>query len=146
MSVLVDEKAKDKILRDKIPDVDEVKKLLKEMAPGYKRNDPEGKWTIYSYQRNKFPWPVSDRWCLLEITHDDQQMRQTRKRLTSNIKEDFGYWQFYPLKNGRTLGEMEIHLDATIPATGLITGYALAITLPTTYQSFEKIAEHLDKK
>jgi len=146
VSVLVDEKTKYKILKDNLQDADEVEKLFKEMKPGYKRKDSGGKWTVYSYQRNKLPRPVSDRWVLLEITHDDKQMRQTWKRLAGNIKEDFGYWQLYPLENGQSLGEMQIHLDANIPATSLITDYALAVSLPATYQSFEKIAEYLDKK
>lgn len=146
VSVLVDEKVKDKILKDNIQDADDVEKLFKEMKPGGKRMDPGGKWTVYSYQRNKLPRPVSDRWVLLEITHDDKQMRQTWKRLAGNIKEDFGYWQLYPIENGHTLAENEIHLDVNIPAARLITDYALAISLPATYQSLEKIAEYLDKK
>jgi len=146
VSVLVDEKTRDQILKDNLQDADEVEKLFQEMKPGCQRKDSGEKWTVYSYQRNELPWPVSDRWVLLEITHDDKQMRQTWKRLAGNIKQDFGYWQLYPLENGQTLGETEIHLDANIPATRLLTDYALAVSFPATYQSFEKIAEHLANK
>ncbi len=146
VSVLIDEKTKDKILKNKLEDAKEVEKLFADMERGYKRKAPDGKWTVYSYQRNDLPWPVSDRWVLLEITHDDDRMRQEWTRLAGNIKEDFGYWQLHRLDNGQTLGEMEIHLDANIPATGLITDYALSVSMPATYEAFEKIAGHLANK
>jgi len=146
VSVLIDEKTKDKILKNKLEDADEVEKLFADMERGYRRKAPDGKWTVYSYQRNDLPWPVSDRWVLLEMTHDDDRMRQEWTRLAGNIKEDFGYWQLHRLDNGQTLGEMEIHLDADIPATGLITDYALSVSMPATYEAFEKIAGHLANK
>jgi hypothetical protein len=110
------------------------------MAPGFRIVSPDGKWTVYSYQRNNFPWPVTDRWVLLEITHDDQAMLQTWLRLAGNIKEDYGSWQVHPDKNG-ALCENNFHIDLDIPATGVFIAFGTEVTLPTTYQAFDNMAK-----
>jgi hypothetical protein len=145
VSVFLDEAAKDRVVKSGAADADEVEKLFAGMKPGYKKVAPDGKWTVYSYQRNSFPWPVNDRWVLLEITHDDKAMLQTWKRLAGNIKEDHGSWLLAAAEGG-TLAQNDIHIDLDIPATGPFTAFALDVTLPDTYQAFEKMARDIEAK
>ena len=145
VSVLLDEPAKNRVLAGKPATADEAEKLFAGMKPGYRRQDPDGKWTVYSYQRNQFPWPVNDRWVLLEITHDDKAMKQTWHRLAGNIKEDHGSWQLSPAPGNKTLAVCDIHVDLDIPATGPFTAFAMDVTLPDTYKAFEKMAQAFSK-
>ncbi len=146
VSLLLDEETKDKVVEAGDVDADEVEKLLKDNKAGYKKEPAPGKWTVYSYQRNDFPWPVSDRWVLLEISHDDKEMLQTWKRLAGNIKEDYGSWKLGPAEGGKTLAINEIHIDLDIPATGPFTAFAMDKTLPDTYKYFKVMAESMSKK
>lgn len=146
VSVLLDEGAKNKVLASGSEDADEIEKLFAGMKPGYKKTLPDGKWTVYSYQRNQFPWPLNDRWVLLEITHDDKAMLQTWKRLAGNMKEDYGSWKLEPDQTGGTLATNEIHIDLAIPATGPFTAFAMNVTLPDTYIDFEKMARDMAAK
>ncbi len=145
VSVLLDEDAKDRVVKSGLSDADAVEKLFAGMKPDYKKVAPDGKWTVYSYQRNSFPWPLNDRWVLLEITHDDQAMKQTWKRLAGNIKEDHGSWKLAAAEGG-TLAENYIHVDLDIPATGPFTAFAMDVTLPDTYKDFEKMAADMEAK
>jgi hypothetical protein len=145
VSVLLDEETKNKVIKSGFEHADEVEALFKGMKPGYKKVHNDGRWTVYSYQRNSFPWPVSDRWVLLEITHDDKLMKQTWKRLCGNIKEDYGSWVVGPDASGGTLATNDIHIDLAIPATGPFTAFAMDVTLPETYRAFEKMAEGMLK-
>jgi hypothetical protein len=146
VSVLLDEKIKDKVVAAGDLNADEAELLFSGNKPGYKKTSPDGKWTVYSYQRNEFPWPVSDRWVLLEITHDEKAMIQTWKRLAGNMKEDYGSWKLKPTEDGKTFATNEIHIDLDIPATGPFTAFAMEVTLPDTYTGFEAIAEAINKK
>jgi len=141
VSVLLDEKTKDKVVESGQEDADEVEELFEGMESGYVKKRDDGTWTVYSYQRNEFPWPVSDRWVLLEITHDDDMMHQSWKRLAGNIMEDYGYWKLSPHEKDSTLAINEIHIDLDIPATGPFTAFAMEVTLPDTYTGFEKMAK-----
>jgi hypothetical protein len=146
VSALLDEASKDRVVKSTILDAGEIEKLFDQKALGYKRIDGEGKWTVYSYQRNEFPWPVDDRWVLLEISHDDKTMTQKWLRLAGNMKEDFGSWRLYPAKNGATLGECEIHVDLDIPATGPFVSFGMDVTLPDTYKALDVMAQDAEKK
>lgn len=145
VSVLVGEAVKDKILNGGMADADKIEALFDNMEKGHVKELGGGRWRIYSYQRNELPWPVSDRWVLLEMTHDDEKRLQTWKRLAGNIKEDRGSWEVreVPGEKDKCLAINVIHLDLDIPATGPFTAYAMDKTLPDTYASFEKIAAHL---
>jgi len=145
VSVLLDEAVKDKAVADPSLSADELEKFFADMKPGYRRHHPDGTWTVYSYQRNALPWPVGDRWVLLEITHDDKRMIQTWRRLAGNIKEDYGSWKLTPLEDGFTLGECEIHLDLAIEATGPFVAFAMEVSLPETYRAFEAMARDFEK-
>lgn len=145
VSVLLDEGAKDRVVKSGATEADAVEKLFAGMKPGYRKVAPDGKWTVYSYQRNSFPWPLNDRWVLLEITHDDKAMKQTWKRLCGNIKQDYGSWQLAAAEGG-TLAINEIHIDLDIPATGPFTAFAMDVTLPDTYKMFEKMAADMEAK
>ena len=140
VSALLDEETKNKVVASGTSDADQLEKLFAGMKPGFKKIEPDGRWTVYSYQRNSFPWPLNDRWVLLEITHDDKALKQTWKRLAGNIKEDHGSWQLSPAEGG-TLAVNEIHIDLAIPATGPFTAFAMDVTLPDTYKYFEKMAQ-----
>jgi hypothetical protein len=144
----IDEGAKDRLVAAGDKSADEVEKLFADMKPGYVKKQPDGKWTVYSYQRNSFPWPVNDKWILLEITHDDKTMTQTWHRLAGNIKEDHGSWHFeaVPSDPQKTVGINDIHIDLDIPATGPFTAFAMDTTLPDTYKAFEKMAVDLEGK
>jgi len=148
VSVFLDEGAKQKVVAAGDKKADEVEKLFEGMKPGYVKKHDDGTWTVYSYQRNKFPWPLNDRWILLEITHDDKAMRQTWKRLAGNIKEDYGMWKLDPLPGDpkKTIAQNEIHIDLDIPATGPFTAFAMDVTLPETYVGFEEMAKAFEKK
>jgi len=147
VSVLLDEDAKDRVVAAGDKTSDEVEPLLEGMKPGYVKKEADGKWTVYSYQRNKFPWPLNDRWVLLEITHDDQAMKQTWRRLAGNIKEDYGSWTLAatPDDPKRTLAVNEMHIDLDIPATGPFTAFAMDVTLPDTYKGFDIMAKAMKK-
>ncbi len=148
VSVLLDEDAKDRVVAAGELTSDEVEPLFEGMKPGYVKKAADGKWTVYSYQRNKFPWPLNDRWVLLEITHDDQAMKQTWRRLAGNIKEDYGSWTLAAMPDDpkRTLAVNEMHIDLDIPATGPFTAFAMDVTLPDTYKYFNAMAKDLAKK
>jgi len=141
VSVLLDEQAKNKVLASKTTDANSIEKLFKGMKPGFKRIEPDGRWTVYSYQRNQLPWPVNDRWVLLEITHDDKAMKQSWKRLAGTIKQDFGSWKLSLVDKDKTLAICQIHLDLDIPATGPFVAYAMDVSLPETYRAFENMAQ-----
>lgn len=141
----LDQKTRDAIVKQNMTDPEAIEKLFKQMEPGFRMVSPDGKWTVYSYQRNKFPWPLVDRWILLEITHDDKAMLQTWHRLAGNIKEDHGSWQVFPDKNG-ALCENNFHIDLDIMATGAFVSFGTEVTLPKTYEAFEKMAVDFEKK
>jgi hypothetical protein len=147
-SVLLDEQAKNRVIAAGDKSAEEVEKLFAGMKPGYVRKDPDGKWTVYSYQRNSFPWPVNDRWVLLEISHDDKTFTQNWHRLAGNIKQDFGTWHLEPMPGnpGQTVGFLEIHIDLNLPATGPFTAFAMDVTLPNTYKDFTNMAKDFSKK
>jgi len=147
-SVLLDEAAKNRVIAAGDKSADEVEKLFPGMKPGYVRKDPDTRWTVYSYQRNSFPWPVNDRWVLLEISHHDQTLTQSWHRLAGNIKQDFGSWRLEPVPGnpGQTLGFLEIHIDLNLPATGPFTAFAMDVTLPDTYKYFTNMAKDISKK
>lgn len=144
VSVLLDEPTKEKVMKSGLTGADQVEKVFVGNKPGYRRQEPDGKWTVYSYQRNQLPWPVNDRWILLEITHDERAMKQTWKRLAGTIKQDYGSWKLLPDKRG-TLAICDIHLDLDIPATGPFVAYAMDVSLPETYRAFEAMAQHFLK-
>jgi hypothetical protein len=148
VSVLLDEKTKDKVVQSGLEDADAVEQLFAGNVPGWSKPDPQnpGRVIVYSYQRNEFPWPVSDRWVLLEMTHDAKNHIQTWKRLVGNIKQDFGVWRLQPYGPDQTLGFLEIHVDLNLPATGPFTDFAMNLTLPETYAGFEKIGRSLMAK
>jgi hypothetical protein len=148
VSKLIDEGAKDRLVAAGDKTADEVEKLFAGMKEGFVKKEADGKWTVYSYQRNSFPWPVNDKWILLEITHDDKTMTQTWHRLAGNIKEDHGSWQLQPVPNDptKTLAINDIHIDLDIPATGPFTAFAMDTTLPDTYKAFEKMAADMAGK
>lgn len=145
VSVLLDENTKNKVVKAGQADAATVEKLFAGMKPGFRRQDPDGRWTVYSYQRNSLPWPVNDRWVLLEISHDDKNMKQTWKRLAGNIKQDYGTWTLSAAPEGKTLAVNEIHIDLDIPATGPFTAYAMDVSLPETYHAFEAMAQYFLK-
>ena len=87
------------------------------------------------------PWPLNDRWVLLEITHDDKARKQTWHRLAGNIKEDYGWWELRAVESGKTLAINQIHLDLDIPATGPFVAFGMDVSLPDTYEGFEKMAQ-----
>jgi len=141
----LDQKTRDAIVKQNMTDPEAIQKLFDKMEPNFRRVNPDGTWTVYSYQRNKFPWPLVDRWILLEITHDDKIMKQSWRRLAGNIKEDHGSWQVYPDKNG-ALCENDFHIDLDIPATGPFVSFGTEVTLPATYDAFDKMADDFEKK
>lgn len=145
VSVLLDEDAKNRVVKSGLTDADEVEKLFEGMKPGYRITGPDGVWTVYSYQRNNFPWPVSDRWVLLEITHDDKAMKQSWRWLAGNIEQDYGKWVLKPAPGGKTMGINDIHLDFGVPAPSAFIAFAMSVTLPDTYVYFENMAQDMAK-
>ncbi len=145
VSVLLDPKTKEKVVKQNPWDADDAEKLFKGNTPGFVLTDPDNpdRFTIYSYQRNSFPWPISDRWVLLEMQHDNSTHTQTWRRIAGNMKEDYGSWVLEPYRENQTLGHMQIHVDLAIPATGPFTNFAMNLTLPDTFESFEAIGKHL---
>jgi quinol monooxygenase YgiN len=141
----LDQKTRDAIVKQNMTDPEAIQKLFAAMQPGYKRVNSDGTCTVYSYQRNKFPWPLVDRWVLLEITHDDKAMKQSWRRLAGNIQQDYGSWKVYPDKDG-ALCENDFHIDLDIPATGPFVSFGTEVTLPKTYDAFDKMADDFGKK
>ncbi len=139
-SVLLDEATKDKAVKLDGAAADEVEKLFADNKPGFVLRDPEdpSRFTVYSYQRNNFPWPASDRWFLLRIEHDTSTYTQSWVYLAGNAKNDFGTWRLEPFGENQTLGWLEIHVDLGIAATGPFMKYALSLTMPDTYEAFRK--------
>lgn len=148
VSVLLDEKTKAQVVASGLDNADAVEKLFVGNDPNFSKPDPANPehTIVYSYQRNTFPWPVSDRWVLLEMNHDPQNHIQTWKRLAGNIREDHGVWRLLSYGPDRTLGYLEIHVDLAIPATGFFTDFAMNLSLPETYRGFENIGRALLKK
>jgi hypothetical protein len=140
VSVLLDEAAKDRVVKSGLTDADQVEKLFAGMKPHWRRDLGGGKYLIYSYQRNQLPWPVNDRWILLEMIHDPATMTQSWKRLVGNIKQDHGSWKISAAPGGGSLGVLNIHLDLDIPATGPFTAFAMGVTLPDTYKGLDVMA------
>jgi hypothetical protein len=145
LSVLLDEKTKDRVVKSGREDAAQVEKLLAGNDPNFSKPDPADpeRSIVYSYQRNSFPWPLNDRWVLLEMTHDPKRHIQSWKRLAGNIREDHGVWRLEPFGKDQTLGILEIHVDLAIPATGPFADFAMNLSLPETYHGFEAIARYL---
>jgi hypothetical protein len=147
VSVLLDEKTKDRVVKSGLSDADQVEKLFAGNDPNFSKPDPANpeRIIVYSYQRNVFPW-INDRWVLLEMTHYPKKHIQSWKRLAGTIRQDYGIWSLQPYGKDQTLGILEIHLDLAIPATGPFVSFAMDRTLPETYRGFENIARSLMKK
>jgi hypothetical protein len=145
VSVLLDEETRGKVVKMGPAPADEVEKLFVDNKPGFIIHDPENpdRFTLYSYQRNNFPWPASDRWCLLEIRHDKSTYTQSWTFLAGNMKNDFGTWHLKTFGENQTLGYLEIHVDLAIPATGPFMKYAMSLTMPDTYAAFRKRAKQI---
>ena len=146
-SVLLDEKTKDRVVACKLDDPDQVEKLFTGNDAGFSKPDSAnpGHTILYSYQRTRLPWPLSDHWVLLEMNHDPKNHIQTWKRLAGTTRADQGVWRLEAYGPNQTLGYMEIHLDMAIPATGFLSNFAMNLSLPDTYHDFESIAQHLLK-
>jgi|GEM_PF-2513516 len=147
VSVLVDQTTRDRVIQLGPVSADEVEKLFIKNRPGFVLYDPEdpSQFTVYSYQRNDFPWPLGDRWCLLEIRHDSSTYTQTWRYLAGNMKNDFGTWRLRALGENQTLGWLVIHVDMGIPATGPFMKYAMSLTMPDTFNAFRRRARELMK-
>lgn len=148
VSVLLDEATKDRVVGSGLEDADAVEKLFEGNDPNFSKRDPADpeRVIVYSYQRNVFPWPLRDRWVVLEMNHDPRRHIQTWKRLAGNIREDYGVWRLEADGPDRTVGFLEIHVDLDIPATGPFTDFAMNLSLPETYRGFENIGRALMKK
>jgi hypothetical protein len=144
-SVLLDEATKERVIRLGAVPAQEVEKLFIENRSGFVLHDPEdpNRFTVYSYQKNHFPWPLNDRWCLLEIRHDSSTYTQTWRYLAGNMKNDFGTWRLEPFRENQTLGWLDIHVDMGIPATGPFMKYAMSLTMPDTFNAFRQRAREL---
>lgn len=139
VSVLVDETTKDKILKNKINDPDQIEKLFAAMPKNWRKDLGGGKYLIYSYQRNDLPWPANDRWIIIEMINDPVALTQSWKRLCGNIKTDWGNWKVSAAPGGGARADLEIHLDLDLAATGPFTAFAMEITIPDTYSGLKKI-------
>lgn len=140
VSVLIDEATKEKVVKSKLTDADQVEKLFVGSQKNWRKDLGGGRYLIYSYQRNSLPWPVNDRWILLEMIHDPATMTQTWKRVVGNIKQDYGSWKMSAAPGGGTLGIVNIHLDLDLTATGPFTAFAMEVSLPETYEGLKRIA------
>lgn len=140
VSVLIDEATKEKVVKSELTNADEVEKLFVGSQKNWRKDLGGGRYLIYSYQRNSLPWPVNDRWILLEMIHDPATMTQTWKRVVGNIKQDYGSWKMSAAPGGGTLGIVNIHLDLDLMATGPFTAFAMEVSLPETYEGLKRIA------
>ncbi|MBX7148740.1 hypothetical protein K1X76_06600 [bacterium] len=77
--------------------------------PSHLNRQKGGNWTSYVFQRFNFPWPLTDRWAVVEIRNDETnagkgEYKYEYKTRGGNFKWLKGYWALmpHPTKKGWT--------------------------------------------
>ena len=105
----------------------------------YRLDSVEGD-TVYSYNVLDMPFPVSQRWYLLETVRDVEQYSLTWHQVTGNLRATTGSWQLEPLDD-KTLATYTTRSDVGISVPGFLVNLGLNQTLPDVIKALRRRAE-----
>lgn len=107
-------------------------------------------WEAHAFQYYDFPWPVSDRWVLLKVSHDETRHRSGELvarwvMLYGNVKSVTGYFRLTPFKKDpeRTLVSYHVGSDAGIPVPRFLVRYGTNRLLPKVVHALRREAKKL---
>lgn len=105
-------------------------------------------WRANAFQYYDFPWPVSDRWVLLKVTHDERRSEAFEftarwLMLTGNVKSGSGYFHITPFQDdpSRSLVSYRIDSDAGIPVPRFLVRYGTNRVLPRIIHALRREAQ-----
>ena len=104
-----------------------------------------GMYEALAFQYYDFPWPVSDRWVLLKVSHNERQRRAGAFKASwvmvkGNVKTVTGYFLVTPFKNNpdRALVSYQIDSDAGISVPRFLLRYGTNRILPKVMQALRR--------
>jgi hypothetical protein len=111
---------------------------LEAALAGYRRADWPGD-TVLLYSVLDVPFPVSDRWYLLEMTRDTVAHSIRWKQVTGNVESNDGLWQLTPWPDaGHTLVSYTTSVEPGIAVPGFILDIGIRQSLPGIINSLRK--------
>ena len=106
---------------------------------------PSKAWRANAFQYYDFPWPVSDRWVLLQISHDERQLKKGKFTarwilLKGNVKTVTGYFHITPFKDNpsRSLVSYHVDSDTGIPVPRFLIRYGANRVLPRVIHALRR--------
>jgi hypothetical protein len=143
VSVLVDERTKDRVMALGDVGPDRVEELFRGVPRATRAPSSDGRWVVYSYQRARMPWPLGDRWVLIRITGDDAAMTQSWVRLAGTLLEDTGSWSVTPVGGQASLLRNEMRVRLGGAALELVAPLGLMVSVRETFRGIERMANDL---
>jgi hypothetical protein len=111
---------------------------LEAALEGYRRADWPGD-TVFLYSVLDVPFPVSDRWYLLEMTRDTVAHSIRWEQVTGNVKSNDGLWQLAPWPDsGQTLVTYTTSVEPGVAVPGFILAIGIRQSLPGIIKSLRK--------
>ena len=87
--------------------------------------------TVYLFNVFDMPFPVDDRWCLMEIYRDSSKYRICRKLITGNMQYTEGMWELKNYNGSKqTLATFSIQTDLGFPLPDFLINLGLEKMLP----------------
>ena len=111
---------------------------LETTLEGYRRADWPGN-TVLLYNVLDVPFPVSDRWYLLEMTRDTVAHSIRWEQVTGNLKSNDGLWQLaaWP-DSGHTLVTYTTSVEPGVAVPGFILAIGVRQSLPGIIKSLRR--------
>jgi hypothetical protein len=103
--------------------------------------------TVLFYNVLDMPFPVSDRWYLLEMTRDTAEHSIRWSQLVGNLKSTDGSWQLVPWLDGmHTLATYTTVSDPGIALPGFVLDVGLSQSLPCVIKALRRRVAQPDKR
>jgi hypothetical protein len=114
---------------------------------------PQGKWKSYGYQYYDFPWPVSDRWMVIDTDLDETKSsqgiyRMDFRKIAGNIRTLKGFCNITPFEGNPNLTlfdyQADSHPGVSLPKVFIKWGVQRA--MPLVVNSLRKESNGMPRK
>jgi ribosome-associated toxin RatA of RatAB toxin-antitoxin module len=100
--------------------------------------------TVFIYAKLDFPWPVENKWYVIKIGLNVEQLMAGWDLIKGNMKENKGYWKLEPYEGNRTLLEYSLHTDPGGSVPDFLINFGTKVTLPDVVKVVMKRAKEYD--
>jgi ribosome-associated toxin RatA of RatAB toxin-antitoxin module len=105
-------------------------------------------WMSYTLLRFNLPWPLADRWAMMNIKNDESSSTKNEyhyeyKSMAGNFKELKGYWKLIPVPNkpGWTEFRGEYKADPGIAVPQFLAKKIFRNSMKQTIETYQKVLE-----